>query len=356
VKAENLWEVFCLFILSKSSWPCYLLVMVEILFFRHGETDWNVRRIFQGHTDIPLNATGVQQAQALADKVRHWEPDVILCSDLTRAFHTAEYSQMQWRVPLFKTPLLREMNLGDAEGLHRDDVMKLVGPEGWLRWQSHLEEDEDFRFPHGESKAEARARMFEYLEKFIRENPDFKKIAVSTHGGVLKRVTHGLKGVPIGGVEIPNCVTYRMNYDGRKWYFIPVRERASALVVAQDKILTFLAIDPHSGQEYYFLPGGKIELNETVQECVVRETLEETGYEVGAHKPVILSEYDFTWNGTDVWCRTHFVRADLKSDFDKPRLVQDADYNKGVKWILATEFASYFSYNESICQSVRKLL
>ncbi len=330
--------------------------MTEFLFFRHGETDWNLKHIFQGHTDIRLNETGVRQAQFLADKVRHWKADVILSSDLTRALHTGEHCGMNWKVPVIQSADLREMQLGKAEGLHRDDVMKLVGPDLWKIWLGHEAEDEIFRFPEGESKIEARERVINYLQKFVKANPKYKKIAVSTHGGILRRVTHGLKGVPEAGVPIPNCVTYRLNYDGYDWHFVAVRERASAVIVAENKILTFLGIDPHSGREYHFLPGGMIEKNESVQDCIARETLEETGYEVSPQQTVVTSEYDFTWNNKDVWCRTHFMRADLKSDFNNPKKVTDADYNKGVKWIPKDDFASYFHYDESIFESIKKLL
>ncbi len=329
--------------------------MVEFLFFRHGETDWNVQKRFQGHTDIRLNEKGMQQAQLLSDKVRHWKPDVILSSDLTRAFHTAEYCQMEWRVPLIQSADLREMHLGEAEGLHRDEVMKLVGPDMWKKWLGHEEKDEAFQFPKGETKAQARNRVLRFLERFAKENPRYKRIAVSTHGGVLKRVTHGLPGVPPEGVPIPNCITYRLNFDGYKWIYLPVRERASGIVLSDNQILTFHAIDPNSMREYHFLPGGKIEEAEGILQCVTRETLEETGYHVSPLEPILTSEYDFHWNGQDVWCRTHFVRADLISDFKNPEKVQDADYNKGVKWIPAHDLGSYFHYNDSIFESVRKL-
>lgn len=62
----------------------------EIYIFRHGETDWNKERRFQGHTDIPLNQNGRQQASELALKIRKINPELILTSDLLRAKQTAE--------------------------------------------------------------------------------------------------------------------------------------------------------------------------------------------------------------------------------------------------------------------------
>lgn len=330
--------------------------MTEFLFFRHGLTDWNVNHIFQGHTDIPLNERGLQQAVSLAEKIQYWKPDVIVSSDLIRAFKTAEQSQKNWQVPIVLAQELREMNLGQAEGLHRDDVMKLVGQDLWLRWLGHNEKDKHFRFPNGESKVEARNRVLSYLEKFSKTHPHYKKIVVSTHGGILKRVTYGLKGVPEVGVPIPNCITYRLNFDGFDWHYVQVRERTSAIVIHENKILTFFAIDPFSKKEYHFLPGGMLEPNESIQDCAARETLEETGYEVEPQVLVRSSEYDFHWNNQDVWCRTHFVRATLKTDIALPKRVQDANYNKGVKWLPIVELESYFHYNESILETVKKLV
>ncbi|MFN9069105.1 MAG: histidine phosphatase family protein, partial [Bdellovibrionales bacterium] len=271
--------------------------MVEFLFFRHGETDWNKSNLFQGHTDIPLNETGRQQAQLMGNKIQHWKPDVLLSSDLVRARLTGESANQFWKSPVVFSPALREMHLGKAEGLHRDEVMKLVGPD-WVKWISPTPADENFGFPGGETKAETRKRVLEFLETFVKQNPQYRRIAVSTHGGVLRRITHGLTGIPDGGVPIPNCVTYRLDLSNQGWAFVPDRQRASSVVVHEGKILTFKAVDPFDSTHYHFVPGGVLEADEKHEDCAKRETYEETGYDIDiqSHQKVSV-EYDFTWNG-----------------------------------------------------------
>ncbi|ETF01368.1 phosphoglycerate mutase [Advenella kashmirensis W13003] len=87
---------------------------------RHGETDWNTQRRLQGWRDIPLNPTGVAQAQALSAHLQtHFaqaEPTHIYSSDLERAYQTAlPYAQSRNK---FVQQLrgLRERNYGVLEG------------------------------------------------------------------------------------------------------------------------------------------------------------------------------------------------------------------------------------------------
>lgn len=328
--------------------------MTEFLFFRHGETDWNLQRIFQGHTDIPLNSRGQSQAESLAKKIQHWKPDIVLSSDLSRAVQTAQACQKFWNAPLIQSPLLREMNLGKAEGLHRNEVQGLVG-DSWKKWVSHDPQDEDFRFPEGESKSEARIRILNFLQTFSRDNPQYKRVVVSTHGGVLRRVTHGLPGTPAEGVPIPNCISYRLNLNESIWSFVAVRERASVVVTYDEKILTFYAIDPHSKRPYHFLPGGLIEVGETISQCVERECQEETGYPIRSlEESLETREYDFLWNNQLYWSRSHFLKGELVNPYEAPLAVQDADYNKGVVWVPSNSLEAHFDYSAAIKEIVNR--
>ncbi|MBW6496154.1 MAG: histidine phosphatase family protein, partial [Burkholderiaceae bacterium] len=64
-------------------------VVTRICIIRHGETDWNVEKRIQGHTDVPLNETGRAQALAMAFNAAHQRFAAIYSSDLARTLETA---------------------------------------------------------------------------------------------------------------------------------------------------------------------------------------------------------------------------------------------------------------------------
>ena len=63
--------------------------MTELILIRHGETDWNRELRFQGQVDVPLNATGMEQARRVAERLaaEQWVVDHLVCSDLIRTQH-----------------------------------------------------------------------------------------------------------------------------------------------------------------------------------------------------------------------------------------------------------------------------
>lgn len=133
--------------------------------------------------------------------------------------------------------------------------------------------------------------------------------------------------------------------------------RSTAIVFHNDSLLTFLAVEPKDGREFFFLPGGQIEDDETAPESAERETLEETGYIVQADIDSVLDrEYSFFWNGESRECLTLFFRAYLVNPMQQPKIVRDVSYNKKVVWIPKNDIELKLSYNETILKTTLELV
>ncbi len=132
------------------------------------------------------------------------------------------------------------------------------------------------------------------------------------------------------------------------------RKRVSVVIVSENKILGFHAEDPHNHKMYFFLPGGECELGESPAQTAIRETLEETGYQVKIAdvKPILL-RYDFEWNGKIYDTETTFITATLANS--KPMAVNDASYHRGVDWIPINTIDTIFAYHPIILGVVKQL-
>ena len=85
-------------------------------FIRHGQTDWNLEKRMQGHTDIPLNQVGLEQAERAADLFEKIRIDVIISSPLSRAYKTAEAIAKRKGLEIIAEPLLKERHFGKFDG------------------------------------------------------------------------------------------------------------------------------------------------------------------------------------------------------------------------------------------------
>ena len=134
------------------------------------------------------------------------------------------------------------------------------------------------------------------------------------------------------------------------------RKRSSVIVVYNNEILGFHAVDPTSAARYFFMPGGKIEDGETALESAARECLEETGYRVRIFPETEFQrKYDFTWDGKVHACDTTFYLATLDEPWHGVTPVQDADYHRGVDWLPLKSIDRVFAYNKDILWAVQKL-
>lgn len=161
----------------------------SILMIRHGETDWNVRRVIQGWRGTGLNALGRRQARMTAARVKSMglHIDAMLVSDLKRAMQTAAAFGPNAR-PL---PEWRERNFGEWEGKSIEQVLAKykLGPK------SRRDPFLAFEPKGGESMAVFARRMEKALSMIERDYAG-KTVAVFTHGGPLRVAACLAAGIP----------------------------------------------------------------------------------------------------------------------------------------------------------------
>jgi broad specificity phosphatase PhoE len=161
--------------------------MATILLARHGETDWNRERRWQGWADPPLNETGREQARALAEQLRDTPFDAVYSSDLRRAHETAEIVAAPHGVPVIADERLREVDVGSWSGLLHTEIEERY-PDG-VR-------------PDGETPEQHAERVRGAVADIARANPG-KRILIVTHGGSIRVLRGGAGDVP--SAWIPNC-------------------------------------------------------------------------------------------------------------------------------------------------------
>jgi broad specificity phosphatase PhoE len=159
-----------------------------ILLARHGETDWNAERRFQGHADPPLNERGVTQASDLARKLAHVHLDAVYASDLRRASETARIV-VEGR-PLSVTELrdLREVDVGEWSGLSAGEIEQR-DPDGLRRWRHGTA-----GWRGGETFEETRERIVGALHRLAEAHPGETLLVVS-HGAAIRAALAHARGV-----------------------------------------------------------------------------------------------------------------------------------------------------------------
>jgi alpha-ribazole phosphatase len=155
--------------------------MTQLLLARHGETAWNAARRYQGQTDIPLNETGRQQADALAQRLSAEEISAIYASDLQRAWQTAAAIASFHNLSIQADPRLREIKFGDWEGLTSEDI-KGQDPESLTAWYADPLHASP---PGGETLDQVARRARATLTEITTHHPD-KTVLIVAHGGILR--------------------------------------------------------------------------------------------------------------------------------------------------------------------------
>lgn len=171
---------------------------VRLLLARHGQTAWNRQRRFLGRTDIPLDDTGLTQAQALAAQLSPsfllpYRLDRIVSSPLGRARQTALPAAQLHGLEVEIHSDLSEMDQGELEGQPGAILLERY-PDLLRRW---VDDPTHLRLPGGETLGECQARGVAALQEIARMSTEGSTVLVISHQMVIASSLCYALGLPL---------------------------------------------------------------------------------------------------------------------------------------------------------------
>ncbi len=154
--------------------------MTKLLLVRHGETAWNVQKIFRGRTDISLDEVGVKQAELLGKYLSNWQLEAIYSSPLKRALDTANIIARYQKVGVFVAQGLIDFDYGEWRSHPESEVKKLY-PNLYHEWHTNPHR---IKMPGGESLRNVRRRASQAVNDVLAKHQG--NILLVSHRVVLK--------------------------------------------------------------------------------------------------------------------------------------------------------------------------
>jgi probable phosphoglycerate mutase len=188
----------------------------QVIIVRHGQTQWNIKTIRQGHLDSPLTERGIAQAKALGDRLAIETFTALYSSDLGRALQTAQVIAAATGHRIVTDPRLRERNLGIFQGLNGQEIQQKFPEE----YRLHRSLGPDYVIPGGESVRQQVERNLEYLTELAEKHLG-ERIVIVTHGGVLSGLFRHTFSIPFNAprrFEFTNAGLNVFNYEQGNWY------------------------------------------------------------------------------------------------------------------------------------------
>ncbi|MCI1959729.1 MAG: histidine phosphatase family protein [Clostridia bacterium] len=155
--------------------------MIKLYLIRHGETDWNTTKRFQGWSDIELNKNGLKQAKLLGERFKKIKIDEIYSSPLKRAVKTAEPIAKANGIEVKTNENFKEINFGKWEGMTRDEISEIYGSE----FDDFIKAPETHTFPGEISFDNVTKRLVKGLNEVLRGKNNMS-IAIVSHGGIIR--------------------------------------------------------------------------------------------------------------------------------------------------------------------------
>jgi broad specificity phosphatase PhoE len=169
---------------------------IVILLIRHGNTKFNKEKIFRGHTDIPLDDTGLDQAVKTGKLLRDINISNIYCSPLSRAVQTAGKILTYQKKPaeVIEEKGFLDLSFGDWEGKSFEEARNEY-PDIYNTWvrTPHLT-----HIPGGETLTQAKERSWKALTRIVegyKRKDGLQIFAVVSHRVINKLIINSILGL-----------------------------------------------------------------------------------------------------------------------------------------------------------------
>jgi broad specificity phosphatase PhoE len=182
--------------------------MAKLILARHGETMWNVEKVFRGRADVNLDEVGIKQAELLGKYLSNWELEAIYSSPVKRALDTANIVARYQKVAVRIAEGLIDFDFGEWQSLPEQEVKRLY-PAILNEWQSNPHK---VKMPGGESLEEVRRRAVEVVSDVLSKHQG--NVLLVSHRVVIKVLICYLLGLDnshfrnisqdVGGITIFN--------------------------------------------------------------------------------------------------------------------------------------------------------
>lgn len=219
--------------------------MGKLILVRHGKSEWNVKNIFTGWTDIDLAPKGIEEARNAGKVLKRNAIKIDICfsSYLKRAIRTAWIlldTAEQMHVNTHYHWKLNERHYGDWQGKNKEEVLQEVGEDYFLsvrrgystpppklsqkdernpKFDPNYKQVNPSLLPVGESLVNTSNRVINYFfEAIAPQLAKNKTVLVSAHGNSLRALIAHLEQISahdINKVEVNTGVLHLFKFDGK---------------------------------------------------------------------------------------------------------------------------------------------
>jgi broad specificity phosphatase PhoE len=187
--------------------------MTELILARHGETAWNVEKVFRGRADVNLDEVGIRQAHLLGKYLSNWELEAIFSSPVNRALDTANIIARYRKVAVRIAEGLIDFDYGEWQSLSEQEVERLY-PAILNEWHNNPHK---VKMPGGESLEDVKRRAVEVVNDILSRHQG--DVLLISHRVVLKVLICHLLGLDnshfwninqdVGGITVFNYANGR---------------------------------------------------------------------------------------------------------------------------------------------------